>query len=177
MAGMLESAPWPEVGESRVFFDAVLQPHRSLSHRGVMWVLAALGVPLLVLGTAFMAIGAWPVLGFCGLEFMLLCGAFAINRRDGRAYELVRLSDSGLEIRRIDPRGRVRGQWRLQPNWLRISMDDPPGHDSQLVLSSHGRSLVIGAFLTPEERLELARALRRAIDDWRVAPHPGTATP
>ncbi|HET8726317.1 MAG TPA: DUF2244 domain-containing protein, partial [Alphaproteobacteria bacterium] len=48
--------------------------------------------------------------------------------------------------------------------WLRVSMDDPPGHESQVILSSHGQSLVVGAFLTPEERLDFARALRSALD-------------
>ena len=44
-----------------------------------------------------------------------------------------------------------------------MAIDDPPAHHSQLTLSSHGRSLVVGAFLTAEERLELARALRDAL--------------
>lgn len=176
MAGELESATWHQARQSRVFFDAVLHPHRSLSRVGVLWVTMALGIPLLVLGTVFLAIGAWPVLGFCGLEFVLLYVAFTINHRDARACERVRLSDDGLEVRRIDSGGKLRSVWRMQPNWLRISIDDPPAHDSQLVLSSHGQSLIIGAFLTPDERLEFARALRRAIDLWRVAPHPGVAT-
>ena len=49
-------------------------------------------------------------------------------------------------------------------------MDDPPDHGSQLILSSHGRSLVVGSFLTPAERLDLARALRHAL-----AAHGGAA--
>jgi uncharacterized membrane protein len=46
-------------------------------------------------------------------------------------------------------------------------MDDPPEHDSQLTLRSHGRGLVIGAFLAPEERLDLANALRDALSQLR----------
>jgi uncharacterized membrane protein len=42
-------------------------------------------------------------------------------------------------------------------------MDDPPEHHSQLVLSSHGRSLTVGSFLSPSERFDLAEALRRAL--------------
>ena len=55
----------------------------------------------------------------------------------------------------------------MRKTWLQISMDDPPRHDSQLKLSSHGRSLVIGAFLTPTERVEVADALRDAVIKWR----------
>ena len=41
--------------------------------------------------------------------------------------------------------------------------DDPPRGDGQLVLSSHGDRLVIGAFLTAAERREVARALEAAL--------------
>ena len=49
-------------------------------------------------------------------------------------------------------------------------MDDPPRHESRLELRSHGRSLAIGGFLTPGERLDLARALREALERARGAP-------
>jgi uncharacterized membrane protein len=51
-------------------------------------------------------------------------------------------------------------------------MDDPPSHDSQLSLVSHGKRLIIGAFLTPDERLEVARALSAALAESRSAVHP-----
>jgi uncharacterized membrane protein len=35
------------------------------------------------------------------------------------------------------------------------------------MLASHGLQLRVGAFLTPPERLELARALRRALRNYR----------
>lgn len=154
-------------------FDAVLRPHRSLSPAGFGILMAALAVGLAGLGFVFFAIGAWPVLGFCGLEFGLLYLAFRINYRDGRACEHLRLGAAMLEVRRLDGRGRLRGTWQFQPNWLRVTMDDPPEHGSQLALSSHGRELIIGSFLTPEERLDLAHALRRALEAWRTAPQPG----
>ena len=53
-----------------------------------------------------------------------------------------------------------------------MTIDEPPEHDSPLLLSSHGRSLAIGRFLTVEERAELARALREALARWRCMPNP-----
>ena len=61
-------------------------------------------------------------------------------------------------------------EWTFQPYWLRVVMDDPPQSESRLVLTSHGESLVIGSFLTPEERLDLAKALRRALAAAREMP-------
>ena len=46
------------------------------------------------------------------------------------------------------------------PTWLQVDIADPPEPDSALLLRSHGKSLAIGAFLSPEERLDLAKALR-----------------
>lgn len=166
----------PGSGGGRVFFDAVLHPHRSLSPRGFRLLMAVSALGLFAVGLLFWLLGAWPVIGFCGLEFMLLYGAFRLNYRAALACERLRLSDDGLEISRIRPNGTVARVWRMQPNWLRIDIDDPPEHDSQLILSSHGRRMVVGSFLAPEERLDLAKNLGEALDRWRTAPHPCAAS-
>jgi uncharacterized membrane protein len=176
MAGETEYTDSPCSGGGRVFFDAVLQPHRSLSPLGFQLLMAATAVALLAVGLLFWQLGAWPVIGFCGLEFLLLYGAFRLNSRAARAYERLRLSDDGLEISRVRPNGTVSRVWRLQPNWLRIDIDNRPDHDSQLILSSHGQRMVVGSFLAPEERLDLAKALGEALDRWRTAPHPCAAS-
>jgi uncharacterized membrane protein len=156
----------------RVFFDAVLHPHRSLSPFGFRLLMVLSAGSLLAVGLLFWAIGAWPVIGFCGLEFLLLYAAFRVNYRAARACERLRLSDDGLEVQRMRPNGTLARVWRVQPNWLRIDIDNPPEHDSQLTLTSHGKRIVVGSSLTPEERLDLARALGEALDRWRSAPHP-----
>lgn len=175
MAGETENTDSSCSGGGRVFFDAVLQPHRSLSPLGFRLLMAASASGLFAVGLLFWLLGAWPVIGFCGVEFLLLYGAFRLNYRAADACERLRLSDEGLEVSQVRPNGAVARIWRLQPNWLRIDIDDPPKHDSQLTLSSHGRRMVVGSFLTPDERLELANALREALDRWRTAPNPCAA--
>jgi uncharacterized membrane protein len=156
------------MSEERVHFDAVLEPHRSLSRGGFILLMVAFGGVSFIAGIVFLVIGAWPVLGFFGLDVLLIYIAFRLNYRSGRMREAVRLTDT-LTIRRVHPNGRVQ-QWSFEPYWVRIEMDDPPEHWSQLTLSSHGRSLTFGAFLTAEERLELARALAAALQSWRSIP-------
>ena len=48
---------------------------------------------------------------------------------------------------------------------LGLSRDTPVKHDSQLVLSSHGKRLKIGSFLTPEERRKLYIELKQAFHE------------
>lgn len=159
--------------EERVHFDAVLNPHRSLGPRGFLILMLALGGVSFVAGMVFLVLGAWPVMGFFGFDMLLIYVAFKLNYRSGKLVEAVRLTDRQLSIRRIHPGGRTR-EWNFEPYWVRVEMDDPPEHASQLTLSSHGRSLTIGAFLTPEERLELARALTDALARLRDLPRPAT---
>lgn len=149
-------------GAAEVWFDAVLHPHRSLPPAGFLVLMILLSGVSFVTGVAFLMLGAWPVFGFFGLDVLLVYVAFRINYRSGRIYETVTLTESELEINRIDPSGTTK-RWTFQPYWLRIHLDDPPGYDSELTISSHGRSLVIGSFLGPDEKLDLARALAAAV--------------
>ena len=149
-------------------FDAVLYPNRSLGAVGFYVLMAAIVAVSAAVGAGFMLAGAWPVTGFLGLDVLLLYLAFRWNYRQGRRAEFIRLDRTGLTVRRVEPDGQAR-EWRLPPYWVRVAIEDPPRPDSQLVLSSHGDRLVIGAFLTAAERLEVARALSAALRAHRAA--------
>lgn len=144
----------------------MLYPHRSLGPLGFALLMGAIVAVSAGVGAGFFMIGAWPVTGFFGLDILLVYLAFRWNYREGRRAELIRLDHDGLTVRRVEPDGRHR-EWRFEPYWVRVSIDDPPRHDSQLILSSHGRHLVLGGFLTPRERLEVATALRAALSAHR----------
>jgi uncharacterized membrane protein len=163
-------------GETPARFDAVLYPYRSLDPLGFHALMAGIVLMSAALGAGFMLAGAWPVTGFLGLDVVLLYLAFRWNYRSGRRAELIRLDQDGLCIRQVRPGGGTR-EWRFEPHWVRVTIDDPPRRDSQLVLSSHGRALAIGAFLTVEERVEVARALRAALLAHRRAGPPDPAAP
>lgn len=149
-----------------MLFDALLYPNRSLSPRGFRIVMSVAALVSLTLGGLFFWRGAWPVFGFCGLDILLLYLALRASYRSGRVYEKVRLTPAELSVEQGDHRG-PRRVHRFQPLWLRVRIDDPPRHESQVELSSHGRTLVVGSFLSPEERGDFARALRAALDRLR----------
>lgn len=145
-----------------VFFDAVLYPHRSLGRHGFSVLMGAVTAVSALVGGVFLVLGAWPVTGVFGLDVLLIYLAFRWNYRDGRRAEFVRLDKDGLRVRRVPPSGEAE-EWRFEPHWVRVDMDDVPDHGSQLVLVSHGRRVTIGAFLSVDERLDLADALRGAL--------------
>ena len=77
-----------------------------------------------------------------------------------------KLDASGLYVRRIEADGTAM-DWRFEPYWVRIDMDDPPGSDSLLTLVSHGLRVRVGTFLTLQDRINLARALRNALKPYQ----------
>ncbi len=158
-----------DIAGQPLLFDAVLSPHRSLSPRGFAILMGSAGLIGFAFGAGFIALGAWPIFGFCGAEWLLFYICFRLNYRAARLQERIRMTREVLTIERKDPRGRVQ-TWNFQPYWLRIEMDDPPEHESQLALASHGRRLTIGSFLSPPERYQLALALRAALAGARNAP-------
>lgn len=156
---------------NRALFDAILHPHRSLGRHGMIWLFGIVITANLMIAGLFIAQGAWPVAPFCGLEVLILYLALRANNRAARLQERVRLTASQLTVERLAFRRPPR-HWTLSPNWLRIGLDNPPKPDSPLVLSSHGQSVAIGSFLTPQEKLDFARALEEALRRWRLGEKP-----
>ena len=113
-------------------------------------------------GLLFFLAGAWPVVGFLGLDVLLIYVAFKLSYRAARLTETIALTEEELLVRRVSPRGRVR-TWTFQPFWVRVALDEDAGRDSRLVLSSHGRHVALGDFLMHDERVALAKELRGAL--------------
>lgn len=147
-------------------FDAVLYPNRSLGRFGFHLLMAAIVLVSAGIGAAFVLAGAWPVTGFLSADVLLLYLAFRWNYRQGRRAEFIRLDGAELAVRRVEPSGRRR-EWLFDAHWVRVTIDEA---NHQLTLSSHGRSLAVGAFLSPEERVEVGRALRAALATHRQTP-------
>ncbi|HEX2114475.1 MAG TPA: DUF2244 domain-containing protein [Alphaproteobacteria bacterium] len=146
-----------------LLLDLVLRPHRSLTPRGfraLMAVLIAFGI---VSGVMFLLLGAWPVLGFLGLDVLLVYLAFRASYAGGRVYERIRLSPEALIVDRVDRWGRQR-RFEMPPQWLRVEVD---AATSRLHLVSHGRSLAIADFLPRDELDEVADAVRQGLAQLR----------
>ena len=147
-------------------FEATIYPNPPMGRRGFAVLMLAVVAVNVVMGLGFFVVGAWPVSGFLGLDVILLFIAFQVVRRRARRREHIRLDASGLHVRRVEPDGSTR-DWCFEPYWVQVRMDDPPRRDSWLTLVSHGLSLRVGASLTPAERVDLARALRTALRQYR----------
>ncbi|MEZ5894600.1 MAG: DUF2244 domain-containing protein [Parvularculaceae bacterium] len=143
-------------------FDAVLYPNRSLPVSGYWAVMGVVIASNLFFGTYFFLQGAWPVVGFCGLDVFAVWLAFKLSYRQGRLCERVRVTPEEMWVARVLPSGHET-RWRLQPFWTQVTIDRPVEHESQVRVTSKGETLILGAFLSPEERGRFAEALGQAL--------------
>ena len=155
----------PTVPEG-LFFEAVIIPHRSLSRRGRLRLMGAVALLGCVSGTIFLTLGAYPVVGFTGLELPLAGWLFHRHAMAARASEVVLIAPSGLLIRRTGVDGR-RSEERLPVAWLNVTLREMPGRVPTLLVGSRGELREIGRSLGEEEKRDLAAAIQRALQAWR----------
>src|SRR5258708_26025763 len=142
-----------------VHFATSLVPHRSVSPEGFKWLIRGAIAANLLIGLPMLLLGAWPVLGFMGLDVWLLWFLFKRSYLDARRSETLLLTDRELIIDRVAPDGE-REQHRLDAYWLRVEL---LGEAERLVLISRGNRVGIGRFLAPVERERVAAQLKAAL--------------
>ena len=167
MAGMdLDNDPNCEP----TLFSATIRPHRSLGRTGFVLVMLLVGGFSFIGGVVFFLIGAWPVVGFLGLDVLLVYWAFRANFRAAATYEQVTITASELRVRKVSQRGKAR-EWMLNPLWTRI---DRETHEEfgfmRLFLVSRGWRLAVAGFLGPKEKESFAKQLSTALAEAKRGP-------
>jgi uncharacterized membrane protein len=147
-----------------VHFATSLSPHRSLSPEGFTWLLSGAVIANLLIGVPMLFVGAWPVVGFMGLDVVLLWWLFKRSYLDARRSETLLLTDRELIVDRRSPDGE-REEHRLDAYWLRIELAPEA---ERLVVISRGNRAVIGRFLSPGERQHVAEQLKAALASMRA---------
>ncbi|MFT3988743.1 DUF2244 domain-containing protein [Aestuariivirga sp.] len=145
-------------------WTAVLTPHRSLSRQGFLTVMGLIAGVNFVAGLVFYHLGAWPVVGFCGLDVLLMYLAFRRNFADARRAERIEITEAEVILDRL-AEGKAPQQQRFIRNWVRVSLEEDVEREliGALYLTSHGRRTEIASFLAPFEKKELAKALKAAL--------------
>jgi uncharacterized membrane protein len=151
-------------------FSAVITPHRSLSGTGFLLVMTLVGTLSFIGGMFFFLLGAWPVVGFLGLDVLLVYWAFRASYRTAAAFEEVTVTVSELRVRRVSHRGQV-SEWTFNPLWVRLDQEvDEEYGIEHLYLISRSRRLRIAGFLGPEEKASFHKALVGALNAARRGP-------
>ena len=151
-------------------FSAVITPHRSLDRIGFIVLMSLVCFVSFVGGMVFFIAGAWPVVGFLGLDVLLVYWAFRANYRAAAAFEEVTVTASELRLRKVSHRGKVR-EWALNPLWTKLDRETHADFGLlRLFLVSRGNRLSIAADLGPDERESFADALANALSEAKRGP-------
>ncbi len=145
-------------------FSISLTPHRSLSRQGFVAVMTIVAVANFSAGLVFFMIGAWPVVGFLGLDVLLIWWAFRRNYADAKCYERITAEGDKVMLSRQAADG-SRTDMEFNRRWMSVDLEYDEVREliGRLFLRSHGVSHEIASFLGAEERQSLARALRQAL--------------
>ena len=123
----------------------------------------------LEVGGLFVALGAWPVAGFAGLDILIIWWAFRANFADARQMEQISITDHELILDKLR-KDKAQEQQRFVRRWVRVELEEDREREliGRLLLVSGGRRVPVGEFLAPEERKTLAEALKSALAIPRI---------
>lgn len=154
----------------KALFEDTLTPHRSLNPRGFRILMIAACGATTALSVPLYLMGAWPVVGFFGLDVLAIYLAFRASYRSAGACEHFRLTYFELVFARVSAAG-ARREWRLPAAWVRLErVDDEDYGPQSLTLVSRGRSWRIARNVGPDRKAEFAGNLTRALMEARRGP-------
>ncbi|MCP5382954.1 MAG: DUF2244 domain-containing protein [Kordiimonadaceae bacterium] len=157
--------------QERVWFEEYIFPRRSLGRTGFKILMGAIISLSLSIGLFFYSLGAWPITGFFGLDVLLIYWAFKIQYQQGKAVEIIRLSNNTLTITRIDAKGN-KSENSFNSYWVNLSMSCPPNVPKNVgetypQARSHGKGIFFGTYLNQEMRNDLMKSLSQALIDCK----------
>lgn len=149
--------------QARPLFAAKLTPHNALSGSGQRIVVAIFIVLASVPAMIFLSLGAWPIVGFLGLDVLAVAWALSAARRGSRAFEEVTLWPDQLDFVQVDGRGQ-RSAMRFNPQAVRLVIErDFDERTRALHLRAERQAVEIGAFLAETEKSSFAKAFGTAL--------------
>ena len=147
----------------------VIWPYRSLSPKAFKIIMIILAGLMFTMGLVFFLLGAWPVIGFMGLELLVVWLAFKMNYKAAKRQEKLLADKKTFRIERVSPDGEVDVD-ELPSPWLKakldpaMDLDDSDRRQLKIIVSTHGKSAEIGAFLHPAEKKALLPEINKMID-------------
>jgi uncharacterized membrane protein len=149
-----------------VLLREILRQHQALGPKGWAIVFTALGLFFASFGLAMFVSGAWPVIGFLGLEIGGLYLAYRIVTGRARRQEEVIVTPSTLSLSLRDARGRMVRQ-SFPAHVCSVALNRPPTWDDPVVLKAGERRIPIGVDLNPDQRQDVADRLFLALKQAR----------
>ena len=142
--------------------DTVITPHRSLSEKGFIILIAVMTAINCATAVLFVSLGAAPVPVFLGLDLVAVVVARAVSNRRALRKERVQVSAAEVRVVLETPQG-DQLLWASPTAFTRVNVVGETEDLPDLRLALSGRELPVGRALGRAERLDFAAALKQAI--------------
>ena len=154
---------WDNTGEP-TFLKMRLVPNRSLDSHGtkVVFAVIACGFLLPIIPFIGSPIGTTLTI-FSGLTFYLFLTLLQKNFQQGNTFEEVLISKNKIIVVHKE-KNKAQKTWECNPYWTRVNVDfNNPKLKNYLTLTGNGRHIELGAFLSPDERIEIRDKIQNAL--------------
>ena len=168
MANNPEKTHWHQdkTDSRKEIITITLWPYRSLSRRGYLYLMMGFIGLIFILSLLFYSLGAWPVIGFLGVEIGLVWLVFRKNYNAGRNFEKISITPEATSIEKVSWRG-DKHHFNITSPWIKASCIKGDGRSDKLILRYHSEYLEIGSFLPPKEKSSLADILNESFERMR----------
>lgn len=143
-------------------FAATLQPGHYLPPTGFRALLFNVAGLIYLSVFVFFFLGVRWIAGLWFLDIALCFAVYFWKYAPGRLAEKVVLTEDRLCVTRMGRSGKAES-WDFNPYWVRFEYKRGHLAGGELYLSSHGRNLAFGAFLTDSEKAKFANAFSTAL--------------
>ena len=154
---------WTDTREP-TFLRMRLAPNRSLDSNGtkIVFLLIACGFLLPIIPFIGSPIGTTLTI-FSGLTFYLFLIMLQRNFQQGNTFEEIFISKSKIVVVHQE-KNKKQKTWEGNPYWTKVTLDiNNPKLKNYLTLAGKGRHIELGAFLSPDERIQLRDKIQNAL--------------
>ena len=151
-----------------IILNIVLIPNRSLTKSTFFLIISFLIVISISLGIFFYTIGAWPVIGFFGLDVILFSLIFYLHNKSLNISERIILTKNEMIIEKEKLFRKNLIVKFSPPNWINVTLKKSIYNKTKLIIHSHGSAIFVGDFLTKIEKINLANSLIGEINKFKI---------
>ena len=132
-----------------------IKPNKSLNHKQILLFLAITGGLIFFMGVRFVIVGAWPILIFGIIEFLIFTFCTYLYFNFAKRREIIILNQEEIRIQKLKDQEMEDDQsYNIHWSSLKNNNDD---------LSIHyaGKKNAFARFLSPHRRLKLKKIIER----------------
>ena len=132
-----------------------IKPNKSLNQKHILIFLTITGGLIFFIGVRFVIVGAWPILIFGIIEFLILVFCTYLYVNFTKRKERIILDQQEMKIQKLDDKEIVSDQ-SYNLYWSNIK-----NNRDNLTLNYAGQKKIFAKFLNPQRRLKLKKIIER----------------